>query len=77
MKYKKYLPLGTIVMLNGGKHRVMITGFCCMEEGNKDKVYDYIGCLYPEGYISYDKSILFDHDQIDKIYYMGLSDDEK
>ena len=33
----KYLPIGTVVMLKGGKKRVMITGFCSMpnEENNK------------------------------------------
>lgn len=75
MKYEKFLPIGTIVMLKGGSHRVMITGFCCKDDSSK--VYDYIGCLYPEGVISTDKNLLFDHESIDKIYYMGLSDKEE
>ena len=77
MKFEKYLPLGSIVLLNGGKHRVMVTGFCCMASEDTSKVYDYVGCLYPEGFISVDKNILFDHDQIYKVYYMGLSDNEE
>ena len=77
MKYEKYLPLGTVVILKGGKHRIMVTGFCCTAKEDTSKTYDYVGCLYPEGYISADKNILFDHEQIDKFYYMGLSDNEE
>ena len=73
----KYLPIGTVVMLKGGKKRAMITGFCAISEDNKDKIYDYSGCLYPEGFISSNQTLLFDHEQIDKVYHMGLIDDEE
>ncbi|HIR49231.1 MAG TPA: DUF4176 domain-containing protein, partial [Candidatus Faecimonas gallistercoris] len=29
MQAEKYLPIGTVVMLKGGKKRAMIIGFCC------------------------------------------------
>lgn len=76
MNLKKYLPIGTVVILKGGKKRIMITGFCCVDEKNKDKVYDYCGLLYPEGYVFKNQMFLFDHEQIEKIYYLGLNDDE-
>lgn len=76
MKYEKYLPIGTIVLLSGGKKRLMITGFCCTDEKNKEKIYDYCGVLYPEGYIKFDQILLFDHEKIEKIYYLGLNDAE-
>lgn len=63
-------------MLKGGTKRAMITGFCSIGSENKEKVYDYTGCIYPEGLISSNKTLLFNHDQIDKIYHLGLSDDE-
>lgn len=75
--YDKYLPIGTVVMLRGGTKRAMITGFCSVSGDNKDKVFDYSGCLYPEGFISSDRTLLFDHSQIEKIYYLGLIDDEE
>ena len=77
MNYEKFLPIGTVVMLKGGKKRAMITGFCCVDENNKEKVFDYSGCLYPEGVISAKQILLFDHEQIDKIYHLGLVDDEE
>ena len=63
-------------MLKGGSKRLMITGFCSVANDDKNTIYDYSGCMYPEGFLSSDQTALFNHDQIDKIYYMGLSDDE-
>ena len=76
-KQEKYLPIGTVVMLTGGKKRVMITGFCAVQENNKEKMWDYSGCIYPEGFLSSKQTCLFDHEQIEKIYYLGLVDEEE
>lgn len=77
MNYEKYLPIGTVVMLKGGKKRTMITGFCITPAENKEKVYDYCGCLYPEGVIKSNQVLLFDHEQIDNVYHLGLIDEEE
>lgn len=74
---EKYLPVGTVVMLNGGSKRVMITGFCSMPENDEKKIYDYSGCMYPEGYVSSKQICLFDHNQISQIYHLGLVDEEE
>lgn len=74
---EKYLPIGTVVMLEGGSKRVMITGFCAIEEDDEDNMWDYSGCMYPEGFLSSDETCLFNHDQIEEIYHMGLADDEE
>ena len=74
---KKYLPIGTVCLLKNAKKRVMVTGFAAKGKETGDKMFDYIGCLYPEGVISSDKNLLFNHDQIDKIFYMGYVDDEQ
>ncbi len=72
---KKLLPIGTVVLLKEGKKRLMITGFYVKMQGQND-YYDYCGCMYPEGFIESDKSFMFNNDQIKKICYMGLSDQE-
>ncbi len=74
---EKYLPIGTVVLLKGGKKRAMITGFCSIAQENQEKIYDYSGCVYPEGYLSSNQVCLFDHDQIDKIFFLGFEDDEE
>lgn len=77
MNYEKYLPIGTVVMLKDGKKRVMITGFCTVPNDDKEKIYDYSGCLFPEGIITSEQTMVFNHDQIEKIYHLGLMDDEE
>ena len=56
----------------------MITGFCIKGDNDDDKIYDYVGCLYPEGMLSSNQNCLFDHNQIDKIFFLGfVSEEEK
>lgn len=74
---EKYLPIGTVVLLKGGKKRAMITGFCSVAQENQEKIYDYSGCVYPEGYLSSNQVCLFDHDQIEKIFFVGFEDEEE
>ena len=73
---EKYLPLGTVVLLEGGTKRVMITGFATASSDDPDLIYDYAGCMYPQGFITSNQTVLFDHDQIQKIYHFGLIDPE-
>ena len=73
----KFLPIGTVVMLNGGTKRVMITGFCSMAAEDNSTMYDYSGCMFPEGFLSSDETALFNHEQIAKVYHMGLVDEEE
>ncbi|MBR0427161.1 MAG: DUF4176 domain-containing protein [Clostridia bacterium] len=78
---EKFLPIGTVVMLKGGTKRVMIAGFCAFENGDEvkneeRKIWDYSGCLYPEGFLQSNQTCLFDHEQIEEIFHLGLSADE-
>lgn len=73
----KFLPIGTVVLLKGGKKRAMITGFCSIAQENQEKIFDYSGCVYPEGYLSSNQVCLFDHDQIEKIFFVGYEDEEE
>ena len=75
---QKYLPIGTIVLLKNATKRLMVTGFCAVDAESADKkMYDYSGCMYPEGVVSSNQTALFNHEDIDKIYYMGLVDKEE
>ena len=44
---EKYLPVGSVVLLQNGTKRVMINGFCTMDAKNPEKIYDYSGVLFP------------------------------
>ena len=70
------LPLGTVVLLKNGKKKVMITGYYCMGQESEGKVFDYSGCMYPEGVINSEKTLMFNHENIDKVFYVGYTDSE-
>lgn len=76
-KYGRFLPVGTVVLLKGASKKLMITGFCSFDEEKKDKAYDYTGCLYPEGIISSKQMALFNHSQIEKIFFLGYQNEEE
>ena len=76
---KKYLPIGTVVLLKGGNKRIMITSYLIFSTGSeKDKkMYDYGACNYPEGILDSSTSVGFNHEEIEKIIHMGLEDDSE
>ena len=73
----KLLPIGSVVLLNNGTKKVMITGFYSAPANDNSKVYDYCGCLFPEGVVSSEQNLLFDHNQIMRVYYMGYTSEEE
>ncbi len=64
---KKLLPIGTVVLLDGGSKKVMIYGKDVIKQDTNEH-YDYLACLYPEGYLGTDYNIFFDHEFIVRIY---------
>lgn len=77
MEKKKYLPIGTVVLLKNATKRLMIIGFCMEAKNDKETArFDYAGCLYPEGVLDSSGFPLFNHDQIDKIYNEPFVDEE-
>ena len=73
---KDLLPIGSVVTLKEGTKRLMIIGRLQQNVRTK-KVYDYAGCLWPEGYMDKDSCYVFDHEDIDCLYYIGLQDIEE
>lgn len=74
---EKYLPIGSVVMLKFGHKKLMINGYACKDLNSGDKIFDYSGCVYPEGVLSFDKAIVFDHEQIEKIFFVGYIDNDE
>lgn len=84
---EKFLPIGTVVLLKGGKKELMIMGYCIMpgdeaydKKGKvdvSDKVFDYGGCVYPEGMITSNQLFAFNHDQIERVSFVGYQTDNQ
>lgn len=73
---KNYLPIGSVVMLKGGNKRVMICGRV-QTRMEDNKIFDYTACLYPEGYMDAQSMYLFNNEDIDTVYYIGMQDTEE
>lgn len=83
---EKFLPIGTVVLLKGGKKELMITSYCIFpsnaqyKDGQyikpEKKLFEYGSCIYPEGILDTNVVCAFDHEQIDKILHMGYETDE-
>ncbi|NMA33891.1 MAG: DUF4176 domain-containing protein [Clostridiaceae bacterium] len=73
------LPIGSVVLLKNSTKRVMIIGFCQKEinDNEEAKIWDYAGCLYPEGYLGPNQTFLFNGDQIERIFAIGYQDEEQ
>ena len=67
---KNLLPIGTIVLLKGGKKRLMIFGIRqCLTTANSNKEeYDYIGVPYPEGNVGTECQFVFNHENIETVF---------
>ena len=83
----RFLPIGTVVLLKGGKKEVMITSYCIFPTGKlhvdgkevdpAGRMYEYGACTYPEGIINSDEILGFNHDQIEKVCHMGYETDDQ
>ena len=78
---ERFLPIGTVVLLKGGKKELMIISYCIIPAGDVydkngkvevgEAMFDYGGCIYPEGMMTSDQLFAFNHEQIEKICYKG------
>lgn len=73
----RFLPIGSIVMLKGGSKEAMITSYCVISKEKGNTLYEYGGCTYPEGILDASVTLVFNHDQIDKIVFMGYETEDQ
>ena len=80
---EKFLPIGTVVKLIGGKAVLMITGYCPQTTGKikglkgeientKDTYFDYAAVAYPAGIIDSNINVVFNHENIETVLFMGF-----
>lgn len=74
---KDLLPIGSVVLLKDGEKRVMIFGVKQANQEEGDEEYDYIAVLYPEGNIGMEFQYLFNHEDIQEVYFRGYEDGER
>ena len=76
---EQLLPLGSIVLLKEGMQKLVIIGRGAVYEDagtGSDRFADYMGAIYPTG-INPEKTIFFQHENIDKVVFIVYSDEEE
>ena len=73
---EQLLPIGSVVLLQGGEKRLMTFGVV-QEDPETHEVYDYAGIVYPEGNVGIDSAFLFNHDEIEEVFFVGYNDIER
>ena len=77
---EEYLPIGSVVMLKGATHCVMVVGRRAHLKGKgaesagprSEHIWDYVGCAWPEGYAAPEAMILFDDAQVKRVFFLGM-----
>ncbi len=72
---KEMITIGSIVSLYNIHRKLMIIGYC-QKEVETEKIWDYVACFYPEGFVSAKRLVLFDKEQIETVYLRGYLDQE-
>ncbi|SCC22998.1 Uncharacterized protein BTT61001_02054 [Bacillus thuringiensis] len=62
-------PIGSVVKLKDLKQPVMIIGRMVISADKRD--FDYVGVLYPVGYLGDEKVLCFNHDKIVEEIHRG------
>lgn len=75
MSSKKLFPIGTIVEVEGLAPRFMIIGHL-QKQADTEKVWDYAAVPFPVGLLDPDKFLLFNHEKIILLHFIGLQDRE-
>lgn len=73
----KLLPIGSVVFLKGGAKKLMIIGIKQIKTDEENKEFDYIGVLYPEGFLGNETNFLFNHEDINDIVFTGYDNPER
>ena len=72
----KWLPIGSIVKLKNIKKAVMVYGRDQIQK-KKKKNFDYVSVPYPEGNITEEFNLFFNHNMIEEVLFEGFINDEE
>ncbi|RAR45505.1 DUF4176 domain-containing protein [Paenibacillus sp. MDMC362] len=74
---QQLLPNGSIVILKEGEKKLVIYGRKQILALDQPQMFDYLACLYPEGYVSPEFAYVFNHEDIQEIIFTGYQDEEE
>ena len=74
--FKELLRIGSVVLLKGGIKKIMVTGIkpVSKDDDGTEQEYDYIGVIYPEGYLNDEFNFLFN---VNDVVFRGYENPER
>ena len=74
-----FLPIGSVILLKESEKRLVINGIMqtAEKEEGTEEYFDYVGVLYPEGFLGVDSMYLFNHEDIAVVSFIGFHDAER
>ena len=72
-KFNELLPIGSVIHVKGANKNMMIVGTAVIAQNTE---FNYMGVLYPEGYVDDKHTYLFNHDDIDQVLFLGYVNSE-
>lgn len=73
---KDLMPIGSVVCLKETEKKLMIIGIKQLNE-EKGTVKDYIGVMYPEGYLNKEVFFTFDQEDVEETIFEGYRSREQ
>ena len=70
---KNLLPVGSVVKIKDSEKALAIIGILVNNDGIK---YDYIAVPSPEGYIDAEHMYVFNHEDVEKVDFLGYMNSE-
>lgn len=70
-----WLPIGSVVHLSGREGMLMVVSVMA-KNAETGELFDYAAVEYPGGKTDVDKSVLFNREGVDCVYFLGLQDAE-
>ena len=71
-KIRNLLPIGSVVLVREMQHPVMIYGIL-QKDVASGRTLDYISVLWPEGNGGAGTQLMFNHEDIEKVFFRGLN----
>lgn len=71
------LPVGSVVLLKNAIKKLVIIGIKPTAIESEPVEYDYVGVLYPEGFLGADSNFLFNHEDINDVIFVGYNNPER
>lgn len=75
---KRLLPLGTVLKLDQeSAEKVMIISRLVRKEKEEDQMWDYCGCIVPQGINNQSELKFFNHSDVRQLLFIGFQDEEE